>query len=59
MGIRSLRERGGADFIKGDLSSRKIMDYIIITICTYIHVHVHFRTYMHAYVVNTRGVTNK
>ena len=31
MGVRSLRERGGGgrNFIKGDLSSRKIMDYVI------------------------------
>ena len=26
MGVRSLRERGGRNFIQGDLTSRKIMD---------------------------------
>ena len=29
MGVRSLRERGGRNFIQGDLTSRKIMDYAI------------------------------
>ena len=29
MGVRSLRERGGRNLIKGDFSSRKIMDYVI------------------------------
>ena len=28
MGVRSLRERGGRNFIKGDLSSRENMDYV-------------------------------
>ena len=29
MGVRSLRERGGQNFIQGDLTSRKILDYAI------------------------------
>ena len=29
MGVRSLRERGGRNFIQGDLTSCKIMDYAI------------------------------
>ena len=29
MGVRSLRERGGRNFLQGDLTSRKIMDYAI------------------------------
>ena len=58
MGVRSLRERGGVEILqKGDCSSRKIMDYIIITKC--ISTCIHIRTYMHTYVVNTSGVINK
>ena len=30
MGVRSLRETGGQNFIQGDLTSRKIMDYYSI-----------------------------
>ena len=29
MGVRSLRDRGGRNFLQGDLTSRKIMDYAI------------------------------
>ena len=31
---------GGRNFIKGDLSSRKMMDYVIITKCTYVYARV-------------------
>ena len=40
------------------LSSRKIMDYVIIT-KMYVHVYTHTCTLSHAYVVNKSGVINK